>query len=78
MDAVDKFAYSVPENKFLIVDALRTILLYHEPAIVSDLVHALIGGLQDINIKFVVLTGSEEDEELIKRISYSFDAVIDL
>ena len=78
MDAIDKFAFSVPEDKFLIVDALRTILLYHEPEIVSHLIENLIRELQDINIKFIVLTGSEEDKSVIEAISYHFDSVIEI
>lgn len=78
MDAVDKFALSVPDNKFFVVDALRTILLYQEPDIVSELVRELIKEFQGINVKFIVLTRSEDEKDVIDMISYHFDQVLDI
>lgn len=78
LDAVDKFALSVPDNKFFVVDALRTILLYHEPEIVSELVRDLIKEFQGINVKFIVLTRSEDEKEVIDMISYHFDQVLNI
>ncbi|MFH1835224.1 MAG: hypothetical protein ABH851_03435, partial [Methanobacteriota archaeon] len=69
MDAVDKFAFSVPGDKFMIVDALRTILIYHEPDVVSKLIKDLIYELRDAGVRFIVLTRSEDDSEVIKTIS---------
>ncbi|MFH1788925.1 MAG: hypothetical protein ABH834_06065, partial [Candidatus Altiarchaeota archaeon] len=76
MDAVDEFALSVPDNKFFVVDALRTILLYHEPDIVSEIIRDLIQDLKDINVKLVVLTRSDDDNDVIDTISHHFDIVL--
>ena len=78
LEAVEGFALSVPDKKFFILDALRTILLYHEPEIVSDLIQDLVKEFQDINIKFIVLTRSEDEKEIIDMISYHFDQVLDI
>ena len=78
LEAVEGFALSVPDKKFFILDALRTILLYHEPELVSDLIKDLIKEFQDINIKFIVLTRSGDEREVIDMISYHFDQVLDI
>ncbi len=78
MNEISQFLISVPGKKYVVIDTLRTMLIYNEPAIVSEFTDRLIEVTKDSNSKLIVLTRKEDDEELIREISYRFDEIIDI
>jgi hypothetical protein len=70
--AVEKFVHSVSGEKFIIIDALRTLFIYNEPSVVSAFIHSLLAVSVRHEIKLLVLT-RKEDDGLIKLVSNAFD-----
>lgn len=71
---IEHFTSTVAGEKFIILDALRTMLLYNEPEIISTFIHNLIHILKSKNTKLVVLT-PKNDEKLIELVKNGFDGV---
>lgn len=71
--AVEYYIASVPGKKFVLIDALRTMLLYNEEAIVVDFIKDLVERLSAYGVKLVVLTRKGQDKELIADLSGFFD-----
>jgi hypothetical protein len=74
---IKRFIQSVPGEKFLIIDALRTLFIYNEPDIVSSFIHSLLNLTADHEIKLIVLT-RQEDNSFIKLVEHSFEQVISI
>jgi len=75
-ESIDKFIKAIPNEKFILVDALRTLLIHNEPKHVSEFIHNLARISKEFKTKIVVLTRKDHDEELIERISPIFDEVV--
>lgn len=78
MNEITQYLISVPGKKFVIIDTLRTLLLYNEPRIVSDFTKLLIMKTNEVDAKLITFTRKEHDEEFIKDISYRFDKTIEV
>jgi hypothetical protein len=72
--AVARFVHSVPGEKFIIIDALRTLFLYSEPSKVNSFIHSLLKLTKDHEIKVVVLA-RKDDIKLVELVSHSFDEI---
>jgi archaellum biogenesis ATPase FlaH len=73
--AILEFVHAVPGEKFLIIDTLRTLLIYNEPAAVSDFIHCLLSLTAAHELKIVVLTRAD-DARFNDLISKAFNEVI--
>jgi len=71
--AVEHYVSSVSGEKFVLIDALRTMLLYNEEASVVSFIKELLYRLSDYGVKLIVLTRSEHDKGLIRDLSDLFD-----
>lgn len=76
--AIEHYVSSVPGKKFVLIDALRTMLLYNEEVVVVDFIKNLLRRLSEYDMKLVVLTRREHDEELIRDLSGFFDSHIEV
>ena len=74
--SIDTFIKAIPDKKFILVDALRTLLIHNEPKHVSDFIHNLGRISKEFKTKVVVITRKDHDEELIEKISPVFDEVV--
>ncbi|MFH0861714.1 MAG: hypothetical protein V1875_01675 [Candidatus Altiarchaeota archaeon] len=75
--AVNSFNKSVPGEKFLILDALRTLFIYNEPKTVSLFIHSLLALTKEHELKLVVLTRIE-DSPIIGLVAKAFDEVVEV
>ncbi len=75
--AILKFFGSISGEKFLIVDALRTLFIYNEPKIVSAFVHSLLSLTKEHDVKLIILS-RKGDNSFIKLVSKAFDEVLEL
>lgn len=75
--AIDSYIASVPGEKFLILDALRTLFIYNEPDVVSAFVHSLLALTREHDLKLVVLT-RREDSAIIRLVAKAFDEVVEI
>lgn len=73
---ISKFLGSIGEEKFVLIDALRTMLIYNEPKVVSTFIHNLFSETDKFNTKIIVLTREEHDLELIGKIRSLFDEIL--
>lgn len=71
--AIEHYVSSVPGKKFVLIDALRTMLLYNDEAVVVDFVSGLVEKLSGYGVKLVILTRKDHDKELIEDLSGLFD-----
>jgi hypothetical protein len=75
--AINKFVYSAPGEKFLIIDALRTLFIYNEPDVVSAFIHSTLALTAAHDVKMIVLT-RKGDKEFIKLVSKAFDEILEI
>ncbi len=73
-DAIKKFMKSISGDKFILIDALRTLFIYNEPRIVSNFIHNLMSYARPKNVKVMVLS-HEGDKKLNLLVEKAFDKV---
>jgi hypothetical protein len=73
-DAINLFLDGIAGEKFLIIDALRTLFIYNEPDIVSSFIHSLLSLTKTHDLKLIVLSRNE-DGLFLSLISHAFDEV---
>jgi len=76
-NAIKRFIRSVPGEKFLIIDALRTLFIYNEPKLVSTFIHLLLTLTSAHDVKLIVLT-RKEDDVFIGMVKAAFDEVVEI
>jgi hypothetical protein len=76
LQVIGERLHSIPGGKFIIVDALRTLLIHNEPSVVSRFMKRLGGYAKSHDVKVVVLTRLEHDTSLVERISRTLDDIV--
>lgn len=74
--AITHFIDTIPGEKFVLVDALRTLFIYNEPFVVSKFIRSLIGLSKSHMVKIIVMARSDQDEDIIHLTHNLFDDVI--
>jgi len=77
-EGVTQFLMSAEGEKFVVIDALRTLLLYNEAEKVSSFIKWLIDEAEGAGAKVIVLTRSAHDSELAVDVSYLFKEIVEL
>lgn len=72
--AIDEFIEKIPGRKFLVVDALATLLIYNSEELVLKFVKSLMEMARK-DIEIFVLTPDTKGGELINKVSLFFDEV---
>lgn len=73
---VSKFIEGVPSGKFLIIDALGTLLVYNRLDAIARFTDSLTSMARRGNMKIIFVTTGGEDQRLIKKVIPFFDRVI--
>lgn len=73
-DGIKRFVSAISGEKFIIIDALRTLLIYNEPFIVSKFLRELLAYSRPLDVKVIVLSYVGENE-LKDMVEGAFDAV---
>jgi len=76
-EGVKKFLNSIPGEKFILLDALRTLMIYNDSKVVVNFIRSLLSLTKSHDVKVVAIT-RHEDNDLLKRISKVFDEVATL
>ena len=74
--AITHFVDSIPGEKFILVDALRTLFLYNEPALVVKFIRSLLDLKRHHSVKVVFMARNDFDEDIINRTHDLFDDVV--
>jgi archaellum biogenesis ATPase FlaH len=73
--AIDDFMGNIKGEKFLIIDALSTLLIYNNEDSVARFVRKVTEHSCDNQVKIVALSPQTKGEELLKKIFNFFDTV---
>lgn len=73
--AIDDFMKNIKGEKFLIIDALSTLLIYNNEDSVARFVRKVTENSSDNQLHIVALTPQTKGEELLKKIFNFFDKV---
>jgi len=71
---VERFIKSLPGEKFILIDALRTLFIYNEPEMASSFIHSLLSLTSRHELKIIALTRND-DAALLSMVSKAFDEV---
>ncbi len=74
--AINEFLEKVPGEKFLLIDALATLLIYNTEALVIKFVKSMVEETSRYGLKTVMLTPEARGGDLVNRISLYFDKVL--
>ncbi|VVB54358.1 Uncharacterised protein [uncultured archaeon] len=75
LTSINRFIKATSGEKFIVVDALRTLLLHNDVEEVSQFVHHILSLTHGHRVKIVFLTLWEEDMEVIQRLGMAFDEI---
>ncbi|MBD3389234.1 MAG: hypothetical protein GF416_09075 [Candidatus Altiarchaeales archaeon] len=75
--AVNRFVNSIPHEKFIIVDTMRTLFIYNTPDIASSFLHNLLELTNTHDLKVVALT-RKGDEVFQGLVSKAFDEILEI
>jgi len=73
--AVDAFIKDIPGEKFLVIDALSTLLIYNNENKVAKFVKDVTSHASDNDVKIVAFSPKTQGEELLNKIFNFFDKV---
>ncbi len=73
--AIKQFIHDIKGNKFLIIDALSTLLIYNDDNKVARFVNEVTGYTDKQDVTFIALTPTTKGEELLHKIFNFFDKV---
>lgn len=73
--AVDSFIKNIKGEKFLVIDALSSLLIYNSENSVAKFVKNMIGYASENNVQIVALSPKTKGEELLNKIFNFFDRV---
>ncbi|MFH0859886.1 MAG: hypothetical protein V1921_01665 [Candidatus Altiarchaeota archaeon] len=76
--SINQFLASVPGKKMIVIDALRTVLLYNEPALVEKFISEVIENSGEYGAKLVVFTRKDDDQKIVRDISFKFDCIVEI
>jgi hypothetical protein len=75
---IEEFISSVPSPKFIVVDTLRTLLIYNNPQTVKSFINHVIQTAEKMKSKLVVLTITHPDDKSIEGIPPLFDVITEI
>ena len=73
--AITEFSEKIPGTKYIVIDALSTLLIYNKEELVITFVKKLLEKTQS-NTKIIISTPEAKGGEFINKISLFFDKVI--
>ena len=73
---ISHFIDGIPGEKFILVDALRTLFMYNEPFLVVKFIRSLLDLSRRHNVKVVFMARKDFDEEIIHRTHNLFSDVV--
>lgn len=74
--AISEFSEKIPGKKFLLIDALASLLIYNTENLVVKFVKLILEDVPESGLKAVMLTPATKGGELINKVSLFFDKVI--
>lgn len=74
-EAIEEFVDNIAEEKFLIIDALSTLLIYNDDQKVANFVKKIIDRSAKDKLHFISFTPKTKGEELLSKIFGYFDFV---
>ena len=76
--AVTEFVEKIPNDKYIIIDALSTLLIYNKEELVIAFVKKLVEKTQENNFKMIIFTPETKGGDFVNKISLFFDKVINI
>lgn len=73
--AITQSIKSEPNKKFLLIDAIETLLIYNKVEMITIFIQSLIKKANEFGLKLIIFT-SGKDVRLLNRISLFFDKII--
>lgn len=73
--AINEFIKDIPDDKFLIIDALSTLLIYNNENKVAIFIKELTEYASDNNVHVIAFSPKTQGEELLDKIFNFFDKV---
>ncbi len=76
--AVTSYAKSNPKNKFILIDALSTLLIYNQPEVVAKFTRQITSLTSSDKIKVIMFTIESPDDRILSKVEPFFDKIIRL
>lgn len=75
---IERFISNVPIPKFILIDTLRTLLLYNKPQTIKSFINHVVKTSENMKSKLVVLTITHPDEKAMEGITPLFDVIAEI
>lgn len=75
---IEKFITEVPHPKFIVIDTLRTLVLYNKPKTITSFMRHVIKIAGNLQAKIVVLTIIHPDDKITNSIVPLFDVILNM
>ncbi|MCK4492299.1 MAG: hypothetical protein KAU03_06720 [Candidatus Altiarchaeales archaeon] len=76
--AITRFIDKLPDEKFLLIDAVHTLLIYHSPEFIARFIQNLTERSYRAKVKMITFIVESEDKRLLRRLVPFFDKMIKL
>jgi len=76
--AISRFIDKIPNEKFLLIDAIHTLWIYHTPEFIARFIQNLTERSYRAGVKIIVFIVESEDKRLMRKLVPFFDQVIRL
>ena len=74
--AISTFVKSIKDKKYILIDAIATLLIYNKENVVFDFIKATVDFARKSKTPLIVTTPNIENREIVSRITPFFDKVI--
>lgn len=72
---IARFIDKIPDRKFLVIDAIHTLWIYHTPEVIARFIQNLAERSYRAKVRMIVFIVESEDERLIRRLAPLFDLI---
>jgi len=76
--AVSQFLETIPGEKYLIIDALRILMIYHNMNVILKFIRSILEEASRRQAKVIILATKSKDTKLINKVSQFFEKVIEV
>ena len=76
MIAINEFGESIASEKYLVIDALATLLIYNREELVIKFVKSILEDSLKHNLKVLMFTPDAKGSEFVNKISLFFDNIV--
>jgi len=76
--AITRFIDKIPDEKFLLIDAIHTLWIYHTPDVIARFIQNLTERSYRAKLQMFVFIVKSEDKRLMRKLAPFFDQMIKL